>query len=170
MWFRTVHDLIPTNKKLYRISLPDTPTCQMCNQTNTTLHRMMSRLGGRDIWHWTHSRIALMLSIDPQHVTVTWLLFSALHIWTPPRQSAIIWLMSHVIYFSFREHPTLDLQDCTDFLRRSRWTTYRWNKRTEVYGNYLEVLDYTGSTTHEDVRSQGQMAMRWSTAKCGSKR
>jgi hypothetical protein len=141
MWFRAVHDIIPINERLYRIRLRGTSMCQTCNQTDTTFHGVVSCLGARDIWHWTRFRIALMLRIDPQNVLFTWLLFPALHICRPQRHNAIIWLLSHVVYFCLREHPTLDLQDYIGFLRRSRW-------RTKVYDNYLDVLDWTGSTAH----------------------
>jgi hypothetical protein len=148
MWFRAVQDIIPTNERLYRIRLLVTPTSRTCNQTDTTLHRVMSCLGARDIWHLTRFPIALMLRIDPQHVPSTWLRFPALHIWPAPRHNAIIWLLSREVYFALREHPPLDLKDYMDFMRPSRWRTYQWSKRTKVYGNYLDVLDWTASTTH----------------------
>jgi hypothetical protein len=89
-----------------------------------------------------------MLRMDPQHVQFTWLLFPALLIWPPPRHNAILWVLSNMVYFSLQEHPTLDLQDYIDFLLCSRWKTYRWSKRPKVYGNYLDVLDWNGFTTH----------------------
>jgi hypothetical protein len=105
MGFRAVHDIIPTNERLYRIRLSDIPMCRTCNQTDTTLHHVMSCMGARDVWHWTRFRNAIMLRPDPRNVPFTWLLFPTLHIWPAPRHNAIIWLLCHEVYFSLREHP-----------------------------------------------------------------
>jgi hypothetical protein len=90
MWFRAVH-IIPRNERLYRIRLSDTPMCPACNQTDTTLHRVMLCVGATDVWHGTRFRIAKMLRTDPRNVPFTWLLFPTLHIWPAPRNNAIIW-------------------------------------------------------------------------------
>jgi hypothetical protein len=71
LWFRAVHDIIPTNERLCRIRLSDIPMCRTCNQTDTTLHRVTSCMRARDIWHWTRFRIAIMLRTDPLNVPVT---------------------------------------------------------------------------------------------------
>ena len=141
MWFRAVHDIIPNNARLYSIRLRDTPLCSTCGQTDTTLHRVMSCLGAREVWIWTRFRLALMLRLDPRHVPFTWVLFPALNIWPPPRQNAILWVLGHMDYFTLQDHPALELQDYIDFLRRPRWKTCRWCQRNKVYGNYLDVLD-----------------------------
>ena len=51
-----MHDIIPNNSRLYSIRLRDTPLCSTCGQTDTTLHRVLSCLGAREIWIWTRFR------------------------------------------------------------------------------------------------------------------
>jgi hypothetical protein len=88
----------------------------------------------------------------PRHVPFTWLLIPALHLWPPPRQNAILWLLGHLVSYTLQDHPTLELQDCIDFLRRSRWKTYLGSAHKGVRelsrcAGVIKLRDETASDT-----------------------
>jgi hypothetical protein len=63
-----MHDLLPKNERLYRISLTDTDRCQTCGQKYTTVHRILECVEGRTMWRWTRARLAMKLKTIEDHI------------------------------------------------------------------------------------------------------
>ena len=51
-WYRVVH-IIPTNERLHKIRLRESPLCQWCRQTDTIWHRITACKDAENIWNWT---------------------------------------------------------------------------------------------------------------------
>jgi len=90
------------------------------------------------IWHWTRTRIAAILRMDPRWIPVEWTLRSDFQLWPPQRQAAVIRILAHMIAYSLQSSKRLSLLDYNDFLR-ARWRLYNGPQRSKA-GNYLDVL------------------------------
>jgi hypothetical protein len=40
-WFKVIHDILPTNERLYTIRLTGTPLCLNCGEHDTVIHRII---------------------------------------------------------------------------------------------------------------------------------
>jgi hypothetical protein len=63
-WYKTIHDVLPTNARLHRINLSPTAQCRHCTQEDNSQHRITECGEGPCIWQWTRQRIAAILRID----------------------------------------------------------------------------------------------------------
>jgi hypothetical protein len=63
--FLIIHDLIPTNDRLAKINLNDTPRCTRCDRKDTLLHRLAECNEETEIWRWTRLMMTIILRIDP---------------------------------------------------------------------------------------------------------
>jgi len=52
-WHKIIHDIFPTNERLHRIRLTDTPLCGSCGSLDTIQHRITDCGEGATIWQWT---------------------------------------------------------------------------------------------------------------------
>ena len=64
-WYQAIHDILPTNERLAAIGLTDTVLYVHCGNLDSLQHRIMSCGEGPVIWHWTRTRIAAILRMDP---------------------------------------------------------------------------------------------------------
>jgi len=104
------------------IGLTDTSACVHCGHTDTLQHRVVDCGERPVIWHWTKERIAAILRMDPRRIPVDWILRPDFQLWPPQRQSAVIWMLAHLIAYSLQSMKSLSLLDYVymDFLRRAR--------------------------------------------------
>jgi hypothetical protein len=91
------------------------------------------------IWHWTRARVALLLRTDPRCVPHSWLIFPNFALCPRPKNHAVLWLLANMVRYTITSRKVTSFLDYTDFMRRARWKTYRWRKRTVTCGNYLDV-------------------------------
>jgi hypothetical protein len=82
-WYVVIHDLLPTNDRLYRISLTDTDRCHTCGE-DTTVHRILECGEERTMWHWTRVRLAMILRSKANLISSEWPLRPSFHVWPPP--------------------------------------------------------------------------------------
>jgi hypothetical protein len=61
-------------------------------------HRITDCGEGPIIWNWTLAKLGLILHMDPQHIQRTWPLRPDFHYWPPQRQTALIWILAHLVY------------------------------------------------------------------------
>ena len=57
-WYVVVQDILPTNERLHKIRLVDSPLCWKCGEPYTVQHRITACGEGARIWLWTKRRIA----------------------------------------------------------------------------------------------------------------
>jgi len=68
IWYKVIHDILPTNERLHKIRLAETPLCASCGELDTIQHRVADCCEGARIWLWPKRRIAWILRIDPEHI------------------------------------------------------------------------------------------------------
>jgi len=61
-------DILPTNERLHKIRLVDSPLCGHFGEPDTVQHRVSAYGEWARIWLWTKRRIAWILHIDPAHI------------------------------------------------------------------------------------------------------
>jgi hypothetical protein len=71
-WYLVIHEIIPTNERLYAIRLTDNDRCSQCERLDTLQYRIIECKEGTAIWHWTRARIAELLRMDPRHIPAEW--------------------------------------------------------------------------------------------------
>jgi hypothetical protein len=67
-WYMVIRDILPTNERLYKIQLADSPLCRQCGALDTVLRRVTECGEGARIWEWTKRRIAWILHTDPANI------------------------------------------------------------------------------------------------------
>jgi hypothetical protein len=140
VWLTVIHDVVPTQERLAKISLSDTNLCTLCGRMDTLLHRLTDCSEGVDIWLWTRERIANILRTDPKYVLPEWTLHPYFQFWPPQKHGAILWIFAHMVHYLMQHRGRLTLADYADFLRRTRWKIYHKSRRRDHVGNYLAIL------------------------------
>jgi len=90
--YNTIHDIIPTKRRLHRIALTNTDRCAKCGKMDTLLHRLMDCGTGKEIWKCTQDCLATLFKTRPQHIPTKWTLLPNFNIKPIQRHRAILWL------------------------------------------------------------------------------
>jgi len=139
-WYMVIQDILPTNERLHKIRLIDSPLCGHCAEPDTVQHRVTACGEGASIWLWTKRRIAWILRIDPVHIPPDWTTRPQFRLWPPQRHRAVLWILAQMVWYRIKESRACTEQDYFDFLRRTRWKAYQAKHRPTNVGNYLEIL------------------------------
>jgi len=114
VWFRVIHDLIPTNERLQRIRMVQTDICRKCSMKDTLEHRITACGDGRDIWKHSKSLITEMMRTTPSKIPDDWLLQPQFQTRPSTRHRAILWTLAQVTLFRTQQTRTLTFQDFMD--------------------------------------------------------
>jgi len=139
--YKVIHDILPTNVRLFRIRMVPTDTCRKCDRTDTFSHRLIKCGEGEQIWTWTKWRLAWILRTIPERIPSDWFLRPHFTLWPPRRRRAMLWVLTNLVIFRTQQQWELTLQDFIDFMKRSKWKLYQSHKREASVGNYLSVID-----------------------------
>ena len=140
VWYLVVHDLVPTNLRLHKIHLAESPNCSNCGRLDTRLHRLCECGEGEQIWRWTQQRVAWVMRTTPNNIPVEWVLRPQFRIWPPQRNRAVLWMLAHMVWYRMQGRRRQSVLDYCDFMRRARWKTERQAGTRELLANYLVVL------------------------------
>jgi len=140
LWYRIIHDIIPTNVRLPGISMVPSDTCRRCTATDTLEHRLIACGEARTIWQYTINLLARKLRTIPSRTPHDSVLRPQFNIWPPKRHGAILWVVANVVIFRIQQRTDLTLHDFMDFLLRSRWKLMCHKRGRDLVGNYLTVL------------------------------
>ena len=135
-----LHDILPTNDRLYNIHLTDSELCGTCGGQDTRMHQLTECGEGKEIWDWTRIRIAWIMRTDPARIAQERLLRPQFQIWEPRRHRAVLWFLANMVWFRMQERQAPSAQEYCKFLRRTRWEVYQATRRMKHVGNYLEVF------------------------------
>ena len=138
-WYVVIQDILPTNERLHKIRLVDSPLCGNCGEPDTVQHRVPACGEGARIWIWTKRHIALILRTDPAHIPPDWTR-PQFRMWPPQRHQAVLWILAQMVWYRIKESRACNEKDYSDFLRRTRWKADQNKHRRTNVGNYLEIL------------------------------
>ena len=118
-----------------------TEPCTVCGNRDNLMHRLIESGEGSATWNQTRSLIARIMRTAPARIPSEWLIRPQFHLWPAQRQRAVLWIIAR--YINCRKlHPcTTTKQDLMDYMRRSRWKTYRRPNRAKLVANFLKILD-----------------------------
>jgi hypothetical protein len=137
-WYTMIHELIPTNERLYELRLVDSDRCRHCGRQGTIQHRLTEGNEGAVIWTWTWERIAWLLRKNPPRIPADWSIRP--QFWPSQCHGTRLWILAHLPIYRIRERRPLSLIDDIHFMRRASWKSYQETSRTQRVGNYLSVL------------------------------
>jgi hypothetical protein len=83
-----------------------------------------------------------MLRVDLRYISPEWTIRPAFRHWPARKQSAVLWVLAHLVHYRLQAQRRRSLLDYMDFLRRARWKLYRQARRPLVTGRYLDVIDW----------------------------
>ena len=135
-----IHDILPTNVRLHKIRLADSPLCGHCGEPDTVQHRVTACDVGARIWFWTKRRIAWILRIDRAQIPPDWTTRSQFRLWPPQRHRAVLWILARMVWYRIEESQACTEQGYSDFLRRTRWKAFQAKHRRTNVEHYLEIL------------------------------
>ena len=104
VWYTVVHDIVPTNERLYAIRLVESGRCRHCDRRDTLIHRLTACSEGMAIWWWTQERLAQLLRTDPRHIPDDWCLRPHFLPWPPQRHKMILWILAHFVSYRMQRH------------------------------------------------------------------
>jgi hypothetical protein len=131
-WYVVIQDILPTNERLHKIRLVDSPLCGQCGELDTVQHRVTACDEDLALDQTTYS-------IDPAHIPLDWTR-SQFRLWPPRRPRAVLWKLAQMAWYRIKQSRACTEQDYSDFLRRTRWNAYQAKHRRTNVGNYLEIL------------------------------
>ena len=144
IWYKVIHEIIPTRSRLHNIRLALTDQCEHCNKPDTVIHRLKECGLGPMIWEKTRKLISTVLRTDWRRIPAEWLLRPGIKIRPAQRHRAVLWLLAtYVTYRMQRQHELLP-SDYYDVLRWSRWKMDKRTNRAKLVGNYLSVVPADG--------------------------
>jgi hypothetical protein len=138
-WFAAIHDIVPTRDRLAFIHLANTPSCVRCGEPDSIQHTITECTEGRLIWNWTRSKLGIILRMDTGHKPPDSTIRPAFQLWPPQRQAALIWIMTHLVYYCLQSYRRQTLKDFMHFLKRAGWKTHHRSTRRAM-GRYLDIL------------------------------
>jgi hypothetical protein len=141
VWYRVIHDIIPTKGQLHAIRLAQTEQCQKCNVPDTLSHRVTVCGTGSGQWKWTRKHFAVMLRMDQRWIPEEWLYRQQFRLWPPQRYKAVLWPLARLVEYRTQRGKFLTTHDYHDFLQRSKRKLYQQDNRLSLMGNYLSILD-----------------------------
>jgi hypothetical protein len=141
-WYKAIHDILPTNKRLADARIIDNDKCAVCSQRDTVIHRITTCGEGPVLWTRTRVMMGYMLRMDPKRIPQAWILHPDFQHWPGQKHAASLWLLASLVHYCLQGGRRLSLNDYMDFLRRARWRLYQHTKGTKATGNYLDVLDW----------------------------
>ena len=141
VWYRMIHDILPTNERLHRIKMSPTDSCKECGKKDKPIHRLTECGERQPMWEWTRKVIARMLCTIPARIPNEWLLRPQFYLWPPQCERAVQWVLSRFVTFRLNRQRGPTLHDLMDFLRRSKWKLYQSPSRRRSVANFLTVLD-----------------------------
>jgi len=140
-WYKVIHDILPTNERLFRIRMVPTDACRKCYRTDTFSHRLIECGEEEQIWTWTKLSLAWILRTVPERIPGDCLLRPHFTLWPSRRRRAVLWVLANLVIFRTQQQRELTLQDFINFMKQSKWNMYQSHKRKASVGNYLSVID-----------------------------
>ena len=61
VWYKVIHDILPTNVRLRKIRISPTDECNNCGMHDKIQHRLIECGEGPQIWQWTTQKLAFIL-------------------------------------------------------------------------------------------------------------
>jgi hypothetical protein len=89
-WYKTMHDLLPTNDRLAAIHLTDTTACSSCGHPDSLQHRIRECGEGLIIWIWTKKNLGYMLRVDLRYIPPEWTMRPAFRHWPAQKVSGTL--------------------------------------------------------------------------------
>jgi len=140
-WYKVIHDILPTNVRLFRIYMVRTDACRKCDRTDTLSHRLIEGGEEEQTWTWTKQRPAWILPTILERIPSDWLLRPRFTLWPPRRRRAVLWVLANLVILRTQQQWELTLQDFIDLLKRSKLELYQSHKSEASVRNYLSVID-----------------------------
>jgi len=107
-WYKVIHDILPTELRLFRVRMVPTDACRKFDRTDTLSHHLIERGEGEHIWTWTKQCLAWILRTIPELIPSEW---------PPKRRRAVLWVLANVVIFRTQQQRELTLQDYIDFIK-----------------------------------------------------
>ena len=124
----------------HRIHMSNTGSCTVCGNRDTLMQRLIECGEGSATWNQTRSLIARIMRTAPARIPSEWLIRLQFHLWPAQRHRAVLWIIARYINCRMLHPCTTTKQDLMDYMRRSRWKTYRRPNRTKLVANFVKVL------------------------------
>jgi hypothetical protein len=74
IWYRVIHNIIPTNVRLNKIRLTPTNCCRNCCKKETIERRIIGCGEGEKMWTWTKQQIAQIVRAEPGNIPESWIM------------------------------------------------------------------------------------------------
>lgn len=98
VWFRAVHDIMPTNERLAQHLGKSTDRCDHCGKWDTALHRFTTCQSVPEIWHWLRTTIAKVAQVPGGSVHQDFIVRPDTLIKHKKRRKTVAWIVGHTLH------------------------------------------------------------------------
>jgi hypothetical protein len=98
-WYKTIHDIMPTNQRLHTIRIAPTDNCGHCGERDTLTHQILECGYGPEQREWMKLRIASTLRTDQRWIPEAWILRPQFKMWPSQRHRATVWMITQFVAF-----------------------------------------------------------------------
>jgi len=133
--YKIIHDILPTNVRLYKIRISPTDKWSNGGMHDTIQHRLIEWGEGPQIWQWTTQKLALILRTIPTQIPSEWHLRPKRALWPPTRRRAVMWILANVVPLWTRLNQELTLRDFIAFIQVNKYKLYQTVKRRLLVAN-----------------------------------
>ncbi|XP_046987229.1 adhesion G protein-coupled receptor B1-like [Schistocerca americana] len=136
-WYKVVHNKIPTNERLARIAMRESPHCEVCNEIDTAEHRFTCPTS-QAIWETCRKMVALMNRADHRTIEATALTIPAAKGFPRPKRVATMWTFAMTAHAIIAKKQTDGVQFLTDLWEEHK-RAKRKNNYRQTFQNYLQI-------------------------------
>jgi hypothetical protein len=140
VWYKVIHDIIPTNARLHKIRIAPTDKCVECGMSNTIEHRLIECGEGQRMWEWTRMKIAKLMRTSMNRIPRGWLMRPQDVLWPPTRRRSVMWMIANMVLFRVEYPRKTNLKEYTNFMRERKRQLYLRHDRRRPVANYLCVV------------------------------
>ena len=139
-WYKTVHDIYPTNQRLMKIGRQNTEICSLCDKQDTLLHRITACKNTTHVWEWITKILALWCRTSTNNFETQMITLPDFKYYPPQKHNSIIWLFGNTLYLFQEISLQIEMDEYLEILKRTRWKVYNEHNGQKLYGNYLKTF------------------------------
>lgn len=138
-WYTVINNVVPTNEKLNRIGLSDTPNCIKCGLIDTLKHRFTCS-GHLLNWKWVRKRLAFLTRSSENNFTTDILLWPDTAFYPQTKNNTVMWLLGHYVNYIINHKGDDNTIDFQDYMVTAYWHRKQIPNMKRDFGNMLKII------------------------------
>lgn len=140
LWYLVVHDIIPTNKRLFDLNMKEYPDCDTCGSVDTILHRITECGQMATWWEWTIRMLVARCDIPINYFNINWFLRPEFTLQPSEKHTFVLWVLATVMEFVFPSRGSYFVEEFKNFFELRLLERLKYVNILEGEKVYIEHL------------------------------